>query len=94
MILVNYEDCKGCGDCVGACPVGAILLQNDTVFIDQELCDGCQACVYACPQGALAYAATEPELNKVLLIPEKKSAKLISVQDQPVSESLRGMAVS
>ena len=38
MIVVNYEDCNGCGACVDACPVGAVLLQNDTVFIDQELC--------------------------------------------------------
>lgn len=93
MIVVNYEDCKGCGDCVDACPVGAILLQNNTVFIDQELCDGCQTCVDACPQDALAYALNEPELDRVLLIPEIRPAELISVQGQPGAKSLRGTAL-
>ena len=67
MIVVNYVDCNGCGACVDACPVGAVLLQNDTVFIDQELCEGCQTCVEACPQGALVSVAVEPQPEKVIL---------------------------
>jgi ferredoxin len=92
MILVNYEDCKGCGDCVDACPVSAIFLKNDTVFIDQELCEGCQACVDACPQGALVYAAVQPEPKSVVMIPEPAGVEIIPVRDQSSSASLRGLA--
>lgn len=93
MIVVNYEDCKGCAACVDACPVGAILLQNNTVFIDQEICEGCLTCVEACPQGALVYVAVEPRPEKAILIPEAAPVEVISIQDQSDSASLRSLAL-
>jgi ferredoxin len=44
--------CTRCGDCVPACPTGAITL-GDTAHTDAALCIRCCACVRACPAGAL-----------------------------------------
>jgi len=45
--------CVGCGDCVAACPVGAVDL---AAFgrVDRQRCDACGKCAVACPSSALA----------------------------------------
>ena len=93
MIVVNYEDCSGCGACVDACPVGAVLLQNDTISIDHDLCESCQTCVDSCSQGALMYVAVEPQPEKAILIPEPAPVEVISIQQRSDSESLRSLAL-
>ena len=52
MLYVNAS-CNGCGDCVEACPVGAIRLDQDAAVIDQVLCNECGACIQACKEGAI-----------------------------------------
>jgi ferredoxin len=55
--------CRGCGECVAACPVAAVALvaANDPhrpkarrARLDENLCLGCGVCVGACRRGAIA----------------------------------------
>jgi Na+-translocating ferredoxin:NAD+ oxidoreductase subunit B len=46
--------CLGYGDCVQACPFGAIVINEDSLpVIDPVLCRGCGICVDRCPQKIL-----------------------------------------
>ncbi len=51
---VVYQDkCTGCGDCVKACPVDAITIQNNKSVIDGAKCIGCATCIAVCPVSAI-----------------------------------------
>jgi len=45
--------CILCGDCVDACPNGAISFNGKSLTISRRLCQACGTCVPACPAGAL-----------------------------------------
>lgn len=53
MLIIEVNQCNGCGVCVEVCPQGAISLAEGTAQVDSSLCTGCQACVAACPTGAI-----------------------------------------
>ncbi len=57
--------CLGFGDCVNACPFGAIYVKNDLARVERSLCVGCGKCVSVCP-------------NKLIdLIPESKKVAVL-----------------
>ena len=57
MVIVNSEECKGCGLCVAACPPKVMrlgeLLNRYGYHTAEYLgsgCTGCGICFFACPE--------------------------------------------
>lgn len=51
-IEIRTEVCTGCGDCIPACPYGALGLENGVAVVG-EGCTLCGACESACPFEAI-----------------------------------------
>jgi heterodisulfide reductase subunit A2 len=55
--VVHAEACTACGDCVGACPFGAIRLveggESSVALVDGAVCKGCGACAPVCAEDAI-----------------------------------------
>ncbi len=68
-LLLRAERCLACGECVAACPRGAISL-DQAVRVDRVRCEVCGRCTAACPSSALALVGRRyaiDELVEVLL---------------------------
>lgn len=46
--------CIGFGDCMSACPFGAITLQDGKPIICEDICTGCGACAAVCPKALIS----------------------------------------
>jgi len=53
MFYVDKEKCNVCGDCVDACPQGAINIRNGTAVIENTLCGECGMCFSVCAVEAI-----------------------------------------
>jgi len=51
--------CQGYGDCVMACPNGALTPAPEGMRVDRGKCRGCGICARACPTGALEVLGRE-----------------------------------
>lgn len=48
-LLIQREDCTGCGSCLSACLYGALELKDDGIVqVDEDKCTLCRACVSEC----------------------------------------------
>lgn len=63
VVLIDEDECTGCGNCAASCPYGAILALGDR-YLKCDLCAGRPEgplCVALCPVGALTLAGSENE---------------------------------
>lgn len=51
VVRLNKKDCVGCLICVGYCPEGAMMQQDD--LLEPFKCIACGLCVKSCPTGAI-----------------------------------------
>jgi uncharacterized Fe-S center protein len=63
MPWVKSEMCTGCGDCVGECPSGAIIMANDVAVIHMENCIRCGSCHEICPEQAIRHDGEKVEAD-------------------------------
>lgn len=60
IIEIDEQKCNGCGDCIPACPEGAIqLIDGKARLISDLCCDGLGACLGHCPQNAITIEERE-----------------------------------
>ena len=65
-VVVSPTVCNQCGVCEKACPIGAIEIHADIVYVC-DLCGGTPKCVESCTEGAIAFAERErgPSLDAI-----------------------------
>lgn len=62
IIQIDETTCTGCGDCVTACPEGAVqVIDGKARLISDLMCDGLGACIGHCPEGAISIERREAE---------------------------------
>jgi ferredoxin len=53
-LIINAEECSGCGICIDVCPNEVLDLVDDIAQpINESSCDGCGTCAEECPMGAV-----------------------------------------
>ena len=85
-VKVIAEQCIGCTACVGTCPFGAIVMENDKAVIT-EACTACGACVDVCPVGAIIREAEE----KTVAV-DKNLYKGVWVYIEQVNRTIRNVS--
>ncbi|NTW52336.1 MAG: 4Fe-4S binding protein [Chlorobiaceae bacterium] len=62
IITIDEPRCTGCGDCIPACPEGALqVIDGKARLISDLFCDGLGACIGKCPTGAMRVETREAE---------------------------------
>lgn len=62
IITIDERKCTGCGDCIPACPEGALqVIDGKARLVSDLFCDGLGACIGHCPTGAMQVETREAE---------------------------------
>jgi Fe-S-cluster-containing hydrogenase component 2 len=78
-VIVSPTACTLCKRCQGSCPVGAVEIFDDIVYVC-DLCGGSPRCVEACNQGAITFSPDESET--VSLEPYKQETTGMNVSER------------
>jgi len=73
-VIVHPLHCTLCAVCEKACPIGAIEIFKDFVYVC-DLCGGRPRCVEVCTEGAIAFEAKE-EAHPSLATEKKKTKNM------------------
>lgn len=73
-LLYRAGRCLVCGDCIKACPEGAISLDDSSgsVVTDRQKCTRCQTCVTTCYSGAREFSGREMNVKEVMAVIERE----------------------
>jgi Fe-S-cluster-containing hydrogenase component 2 len=52
-VIIDQEECCGCGSCVDACGTDAIVKVRGKIQVIADRCVDCGQCVAECPNDAL-----------------------------------------
>ncbi len=62
IIEIDEELCDGCGECIPACPEGALqIVDGKAKLVKENFCDGLGECLGKCPKGAIRIIEREAE---------------------------------
>jgi NAD-dependent dihydropyrimidine dehydrogenase PreA subunit len=90
LIIINSSRCDGCGECVEACPAGAIYLVGGKAAVEPLLCRDCSACISACPTEALSIALPSESGVEPPPVPAlRPEPQVIQVKTHPAHAPLR-----
>lgn len=87
VVAIDYEHCIQCGQCVTACPFGAMYVdERRQIPFKCALCSGEPACVSLCPAEAITFVHQRPflarpqalHLKAFVLLAEQQRSKLTS----------------
>jgi len=53
-VVVDRDECTGCGSCEDACPMEAIAVKDDVAVVNEDECTECESCIDECPTGAIS----------------------------------------
>ncbi len=55
--------CIGYGDCMNACPFGAIKLENGRPIVCEDICVGCGKCATVCPKSLISIIPKDSKIR-------------------------------
>lgn len=55
-IIIDKDKCQGSGECIKACPHGAMEFVDGKTVVDHERCDLDGLCIPACPHDAIHFS--------------------------------------
>jgi pyruvate formate lyase activating enzyme len=65
-MILQPSRCTLCGECLEACPNGAIYQEGDQILTDREKCKLCQSCAQVCYAEARRFTGQELSLAQVM----------------------------